>query len=93
MKKTKQWLRESAFSFSGNAIILCVISFASLQAGLIFGFRHWIHPFHDTTSLEESIAPVFLSLFILFLLLYRKRVLYKKKQKQLIAVSAFSTIY
>ncbi|KMN42721.1 hypothetical protein [Bacillus sp. LK2] len=93
MKKTKQWLHESAFSFSGNVIILYVISFASLQAGLIFGFRHWIHPLHDTTSLEDSIAPVFLSLFILFLLLYRKRVLYKKKQKQLIAVSAFSTIH
>ncbi|MED0963227.1 hypothetical protein [Bacillus paramycoides] len=84
MKKTKQWLRESVFSFSGNAIILYVISFASLQAGLIFGFRHWIHPFHDTTSLEESIAPVFLSLFILFsssFYYYIGNVYYTKKSR------------
>ncbi|MGE7873047.1 hypothetical protein [Bacillus paramycoides] len=54
MKKTKQWLHESAFSFSGNVIILYVISFASLQAGLIFGFIHFMTQQALKTVLHQS---------------------------------------
>ncbi|MRB11281.1 hypothetical protein H0I83_24625 [Bacillus thuringiensis serovar fukuokaensis] len=48
--------------------------------------KHWIHPFHDTAMFKKTFPP---SLYC-----YIENMYYtKKKQKQRLAVSAFSTIY
>lgn len=80
MKRTKHWLLESAFSFSGKAIILYLISYTSFLIGMIFGLRHWTRPLSDPTIFQKSITPICLTIFCIFLLLYRKRVLYEKSR-------------
>ncbi len=80
MKKTKHWLLESAFSFSRKAIILYLISYTSFLIGMIFGLKYWTHPLSDPTIFQKSITPVCFLIFFIFLLLYRKRVLYEKSR-------------
>ncbi|MBP3968168.1 hypothetical protein KAF80_03785 [Bacillus sp. WL1] len=90
MKKTKHWLLESAFSFSGKAIILYLISYTSFLIGMIFGLRHWTRPLSDPTIFQKSITPICLTIFCIFLLLY-KTVYYTKKAET--ALSRFCFFY
>ncbi|PEC21644.1 hypothetical protein [Bacillus cereus] len=41
--------------------------------------KQCIHPFPNSTMFQKSVAPIGFTLFLIFLLLYGKRILYEKK--------------
>jgi|UPI00040E7BB7 hypothetical protein len=47
--------------------------------------KHWIHSFHDTVMFKKTFPHLRIAI--------SKTYIIKKKQKQRLAVSAFSTIY